>query len=727
MSGKAFVYDANKFDMDQRKEIEVGLKEGLDVSLYAQNIYIAMQMQEIRLGLSRRLDVEKFAKPEFDWFQMREIRLGLESGIDVDLYAKKTISYDRMRELRKGLEQGIDLTKYADLSAGIIWQLCIAAKDKMDLTPFIEQNFDAEQLEQIRLAKLSSISLDQYVTPEYMGVAMQEIRIGLEENLDVSIYASLEYNWRQMREIRYGLEGRLDVKQYLNPLFEWTQMRELRRGLKQGLDVSSYRKFIFTDKDMRRIRKDLLDEYKRKNPNAITTEIEDENCTLLISDDMMSGFIRLRKYVKDPYTIDDVKGFLNRRGIVYGINEEVIGNILKDELWNEQIQVAFGIEAQNGADGYYEYFFETEPSLKPMELEDGSVDYRNVNWFEAVKAGDKIAYYHEATEGINGCNIIGMKIDAIKGAEQSVLTGPDIELLEDEHTYIAKTDGKIELKENKITISKLLEVAEVNMPNTGNITFDGSIHVLGDVNPGLSVRATQDIIIDGTVESATVVCGGNLLIKGGVTGKGSSCIQAMGDIFVRYLEAAYVLSEGDLNTNYCLNCNVVCNGLLNLSGKQGMLAGGIIKVLKKINAYDIGNHAGIKTVVKMDYSEKYQAKRINLYNELDQTNSELEVFKNAIEELKKKYPPEVRNTMETYLKLENAVYTEELAIENIKKQILDMEAEIAEAQKQNIVVRGKLYEGVEIEMGRAYYKASYAEDVTILVHKNRIVVTHNNV
>ena len=727
MFGKSFTYNANEFDTDQRKEIEAGIKEGLDVSLYVKKVYTAMQMKEIRLGLSRRLDVEIYAKPEFDSFQMREIRLGLESDLDVEKYAKQSIAYDKMRELKNALEQGIDLTKYAEFDAGIIRQLRIAAKDKIDLTSLLDQGFDAEQLEQIRIAKLSSISLEQYVTPEYLGVSMQEIRIGLEENLDVSTYASLEYNWRQMREIRYGLEGRLDVKQYLNPLFEWKQMRELRRGLKRGLDVTSYRKFIYTDKDMRRIRKALFEEMKSINPDAITTEIEDENCTLLISEDMMSGFIRLRKYLIDPYTVDDVKGFLNHRGIVYGISDEAIENILENELWNEQIQVAFGIEPQNGADGYYEFFFETEPSHVPSVLEDGTVDYRNVNWFEVVKAGDKIAYYHEATEGTNGCNIVGMKIEALKGVEQSLLTGPDIELLEDERTYIAKTNGKIELSENKITISKLLEVAEVNMPNTGNITFDGSIHVHGDVNPGLSVRATQDIIIDGTVESATIVAGGNLLIKGGVTGNGSSCIQSRGNIFVRYLEAAYVLSEGDLNTNYCLNCNVVCNGELNLSGKQGMLAGGIVKVLKKINAYDIGNHAGIKTVVKMDYSEKYQAKRINLYNELDHANDELVLFKNAIEELKKKFSPEVRNTMENYLKLENAVYTVELAIDNIKKKILEMEAEIAEAQKQNIVVRGKLFEGVEIEIGRAVYRASYAEDVTILVHKNRIVVTHNHV
>lgn len=40
---------------------------------------------------------------------------------------------------------------------------------------------------------------------EYDWEQMKEIRLGLEENLDVSTYARPEYNWEKMEEIRLGL------------------------------------------------------------------------------------------------------------------------------------------------------------------------------------------------------------------------------------------------------------------------------------------------------------------------------------------------------------------------------------------------------------------------------------------------------------------------------------------------------------------------------------------
>lgn len=45
-----------------------------------------MQMDEIRLGLKCGLDVSIYADPKFNWEQMDEIRLGLIDGLDVSKY-----------------------------------------------------------------------------------------------------------------------------------------------------------------------------------------------------------------------------------------------------------------------------------------------------------------------------------------------------------------------------------------------------------------------------------------------------------------------------------------------------------------------------------------------------------------------------------------------------------------------------------------------------------------
>ncbi len=80
--------DLRRFNKEQRKEIRVGLLDGLDVSWYAKPEFNWRQMDEIRLGLIKGLDVSWYARSEFDALQMMEIRDGLLEGLDVSMICK---------------------------------------------------------------------------------------------------------------------------------------------------------------------------------------------------------------------------------------------------------------------------------------------------------------------------------------------------------------------------------------------------------------------------------------------------------------------------------------------------------------------------------------------------------------------------------------------------------------------------------------------------------------
>ena len=53
---------------------------------------------------------------------------------------------------------------------------------------------------------------------------------------------------------------------------------------------------------------------------------------------------------------------------------------------------------------------------------------------------------------------------------------------------------------------------------SGNIQFDGSVVIQGDVAKGMSVKATGDIEVAGIVEMASLEAGGNITVKSGVIG-----------------------------------------------------------------------------------------------------------------------------------------------------------------------------------------------------------------
>lgn len=84
--------------------------------------------------------------------------------------------------------------------------------------------------------------------------------------------------------------------------------------------------------------------------------------------------------------------------------------------------------------------------------------------------------------------------------------------MEDKKTYIAMENGKIELKDNRLVISSLLVLDDVTCA-TGNVDFDGSIYVRGNVGQGVSIHATRDVLVDGYAESSVIEAGGDIILK----------------------------------------------------------------------------------------------------------------------------------------------------------------------------------------------------------------------
>lgn len=67
----------NEISIPQFNEILLGIKSGVDISVYADTKYGWEQMGEIRIGLEHGIDATVYADPKYDWEQMREIRLEL--------------------------------------------------------------------------------------------------------------------------------------------------------------------------------------------------------------------------------------------------------------------------------------------------------------------------------------------------------------------------------------------------------------------------------------------------------------------------------------------------------------------------------------------------------------------------------------------------------------------------------------------------------------------------
>jgi len=109
---------------------------------------------------------------------------------------------------------------------------------------FNEEQFDADQMEQIRLGFENELTKEQvlvYAKPEFNADQMEQIRLGFENELtmeQVLIYAKPKFDADQMEQIRLGFENGLTMKEvlvYAKPEIGHCEMEQIRFGFEYGL------------------------------------------------------------------------------------------------------------------------------------------------------------------------------------------------------------------------------------------------------------------------------------------------------------------------------------------------------------------------------------------------------------------------------------------------------------------------------------------------------------
>ena len=705
------------FEKDQLNEINLGISAGIDTSVYADKKYLAIQMRQIRLGLMEKLPVDMYANPEYDWFQMEEIRKGLREGVDVKIYSSLSISYEKMRQIRKGLKAGIDLSGYSHMKADVLKQIRVAHTEGIDLSKYIQAGYDAKQLFEIRQALKDKLDMDPYLMKEYIGPSLAEIRKGLLAGVDVSLYATMEYSWREMRELREGMEKQLDVSKYSNPLYSWRQMHEIRLGLEQGLNVDKYRQLRYTSREMQKKRLSMLEDSRQDKQQLKKNLVRAEDIEVEISTNSMEAYVRILSKDK-VVTKQRLLDVLDLHDIRAGIIQSAIEEIVNAQNTRKPVLVARGQIPRKGADGWYECYFRTLINKRPKIMKDGSADYKNVEWFETVKEGQKLAYYHRAEPGTDGYTVSGKVIPAQRGVEKGILVGKGFEMQPDKKTYIATVSGMVKMNDTTLEVSRHMEVQDVTLA-TGNINFDGSLHIKGNVEAGTEVHVSEDLEIDGNVGAATIVCGGNILLKKGMNAAGHGYIKSEKGIVSRFFEAVRVEANEDIQVNKCLNSQLYAGGMIISSST---IAGGVACAEKGFRIKNSGNSIGLHTALKIGYNEEIQKKMHELNSAVWEAEQELHMLNNSYQSVVAKYPPEVRNTMDLFIKLEKSVMAKRTQINEMRARLEKYQNKVKDAK---VVIGGHAFEGTVVEINNRRWQADNQYNVVIKSDSDEIIVSNN--
>lgn len=664
----------------------------------------------------------------FDYFQQEEIRKGLEKNLDVSVYARPDLPYNIMRQLRKGLEKGYNLTPYISYGVGALCELRKSMESGISLIPYLEEGYDSEQLLAIRYALEKGINIRPYLNNTYHGACISEIAIGLAHNIDVTPYAKPCYTWRKMKEIRLGIEHRLDISTYANPLYSYWQMQEIRLGLKDGLDVSYYKSLMYTAKEMRKRRLQLKSQKIIPNISGHWTTLNDDDYDIRISPDGMNAFFNW--HCNRPVINTEELAFLLRKnGIVYGIDYNALAAIAKEyESIKEASQkdqntlIATGTAPAHGHNGYYEFHFETETARLPKSLDDNTMDFNSLKWFEPVIKNQILAVYHYATPAKDGKTVTGIPIRAEAGKEKPVLTGSGFELLPDQKTYIASRNGHVRFHKNELTVTDLTILDELP-PFDEPMNFENDVYIKGNITGPVTINVNGDLAVDGFVEAAEISCSGNLLLKSGIhASSGTDSVTVHGYVISKFFEYVTLHADGNIYFGTSLNSNLSSYGEIIGYGKKGGIIGGSSYSEKGYCLPNLGNPAGTGTTLLLGTNENIRSQRIALENEITRIKSDITRLTKAYDTFCKTLPFMQRGTNSLFIKTKDAIYTKNRELASAYQKTEDLEKRLSRACHSRIVVEQHVYENVKVQYMDRKITAVPSTQVVFLINNDKLIM-----
>lgn len=334
-------------------------------------------------------------------------------------------------------------------------------------------------------------------------------------------------------------------------------------------------------------------------------------------------------------TVADIKSTLKLQGVTRGVDDKAIEAYLSNRQYCTDYVLAKGEEPKQGEDASIEYFFNTNPNLKPKLNEDGSVDFFTLSAISLVNEGDKLAQLTREVPGEPGFNVTGDTLPPREVKKLQLKFGRNIELSEDELTITSLVNGHASLVEGKVFVSDVYQVSDVDTA-TGNIEYAGNVCVLGNVKTGFSVKAEGNVEVRGVVENATIDATGNVTIARGMNGMSKGTINAGGNVISKFIENANVNAGGYVHSEAILHSNIVCKGDVTVTGKKGFITGGSVKTPATVSAKIIGSTMGVNTDIEVGTDPKLTIRSNNLNAEIAATKKRIEAAEPVIKTISDK-------------------------------------------------------------------------------------------
>lgn len=290
---------------------------------------------------------------------------------------------------------------------------------------------------------------------------------------------------------------------------------------------------------------------------------------------------------------------LQSSNITTGIDDNVISYLAETPPYFVLIPCASGTPVQEGEDGRIVEHFPRQLTRSVKMDEKGVADYRALNYVQVVNEGDLICDIIPPKEGRAGVRVDGTIAEPRVCKAAVPPAGANTVISEDGTKLLAAKGGHLEHDGTKFQIKLILDIPTDVDYNTGNIDYQGDVHIHGDVRGTFTVKATGNITVDGLVEAATVEADGDILISCGVLGDNNAVIKAGGNVRAKYIDNCVVSAGKSVFADCIMSSQVSSDESIQVNTGRGVIIGGTLSAANSIKARVVGTESGRKTEIEL--------------------------------------------------------------------------------------------------------------------------------
>lgn len=437
---------------------------------------------------------------------------------------------------------------------------------------------------------------------------------------------------------------------------------------------------------------------------------------LVPSEDLtrLEGVVHHRDHLGQPIVPERFAPELERLGVALPLNEESVNKALEraraERKLQREVPVVQGREARDGDDGWLELLVGTHEQRQAAaddgggeesgEPEPARIDYRERGALPTAEQGELVARLHPPEPGEAGMDIYARPIPAHGGKPLSIVAGENVEALED-GTYRARDVGLVVVERGVLTVTQLLIIhGDLDMAK-GNVRAEiGSVRVCGMVQSGMTVVAPKHIVVDDTVESATLQAGEDISVGGGLLMPDGGEITAGGHVAASFASNARIRAGGDaVFRDNITNCRIEVAGRVVATRGKGIVQGGEVITGEGVEVKELGSDLGVATTVSVHIPQQVDRDTVITRRKLKR---ELARVADAIgqgdpREILERTPPKDRRKVAEIIKIRMKLMKKLAAVdEYIRSQAEDRQKRLSAAR---IKVHRSIHPGVTIKLG----------------------------